>query len=104
MGNAGRLGSATGYPLPGHQGANWPRHGLAAGVEHVRRGLAVGAGEGNRTLVISLEGCCSTIELHPHVWPSLPVPPSTSTLLQAVLPPRTSRVTAQRAATARRCR
>src|SRR6188474_819640 len=26
----------------------------------------VGAGEGNRTLVISLEGCCSTIELHPH--------------------------------------
>src|ERR1044072_4203387 len=25
-----------------------------------------GAGEGNRTLVISLEGCCSTIELHPH--------------------------------------
>ena len=28
-------------------------------------GLSVGAGEGNRTLVISLEGCCSTIELHP---------------------------------------
>jgi hypothetical protein len=26
----------------------------------------VGAGEGNRTLVFSLEGCCSTIELHPH--------------------------------------
>jgi hypothetical protein len=26
----------------------------------------VGAGEGNRTLVISLEGFCSTIELHPH--------------------------------------
>jgi hypothetical protein len=26
---------------------------------------AFGAGEGNRTLVISLEGCCSTIELHP---------------------------------------
>ena len=25
-----------------------------------------GAGEGNRTLVFSLEGCCSTIELHPH--------------------------------------
>ena len=25
----------------------------------------VGAGEGNRTLVFSLEGCCSTIELHP---------------------------------------
>ena len=26
-----------------------------------------GAGEGNRTLVVSLEGFCSTIELHPHV-------------------------------------
>src|SRR5205814_4392864 len=26
---------------------------------------AAGAGEGNRTLVISLEGFCSTIELHP---------------------------------------
>jgi hypothetical protein len=25
----------------------------------------LGAGEGNRTLVVSLEGCCSTIELHP---------------------------------------
>src|SRR5690606_7822214 len=28
----------------------------------------LGAGEGNRTLVISLEGCCSTIELHPRNW------------------------------------
>jgi hypothetical protein len=27
----------------------------------------IGAGEGNRTLVFSLEGCCSTIELHPHI-------------------------------------
>jgi hypothetical protein len=27
--------------------------------------LGIGAGEGNRTLVISLEGFCSTIELHP---------------------------------------
>src|SRR6185295_7264577 len=26
-----------------------------------------GAGEGNRTLVISLEGFCSTIELRPHL-------------------------------------
>ena len=25
------------------------------------------AGEGNRTLVFSLEGCCSTIELHPQI-------------------------------------
>ena len=30
----------------------------------------IGAGEGNRTLVFSLEGCCSTIELHPllNIW------------------------------------
>src|SRR5215831_5279215 len=27
--------------------------------------IAFGAGEGNRTLVVSLEGFCSTIELHP---------------------------------------
>ena len=27
--------------------------------------LKLGAGEGNRTLVVSLEGFCSTIELHP---------------------------------------
>src|SRR3989344_2719760 len=30
-----------------------------------RREADTGAGEGNRTLVISLEGFCSTIELHP---------------------------------------
>ena len=27
--------------------------------------IYAGAGEGNRTLVVSLEGFCSTIELHP---------------------------------------
>ena len=27
--------------------------------------VETGAGEGNRTLVVSLEGFCSTIELHP---------------------------------------
>jgi hypothetical protein len=32
----------------------------------------IGAGEGNRTLVISLEGCCSTIELHPQQGSVLP--------------------------------
>src|SRR5437588_11038619 len=31
--------------------------------------VKAGAGEGNRTLVISLEGFCSTIELHPHQCP-----------------------------------
>jgi hypothetical protein len=35
-----------------------------------------GAGEGNRTLVISLEGFCSTIELHP---PAIAFPATTST-------------------------
>ena len=29
------------------------------------RHAGIGAGEGNRTLVVSLEGFCSTIELHP---------------------------------------
>ena len=32
----------------------------------------VGAGEGNRTLVVSLEGFCSTIELHPHAAINIP--------------------------------
>lgn len=32
----------------------------------------VGAGEGNRTLVVSLEGFCSTIELHPLEWRPMP--------------------------------
>jgi hypothetical protein len=31
-----------------------------------------GAGEGNRTLVVSLEGFCSTIELHPPSIRALP--------------------------------
>lgn len=31
-----------------------------------------GAGEGNRTLTVSLEGFCSTIELHPHLLFRLP--------------------------------
>ena len=33
---------------------------------HGRYIFVTGAGEGNRTLVVSLEGFCSTIELHPH--------------------------------------
>src|SRR3546814_9977370 len=31
------------------------------------RGQQIGAGEGNRTLVVSLGSFCSTIELHTHV-------------------------------------
>ena len=32
-----------------------------------KRDKSIGAGERNRTAVISLEGCCSTIELHPQL-------------------------------------
>jgi hypothetical protein len=51
-----------------------PRTGLVvAARRHLARSnfdpapgrLEIGAGEGNRTLVVSLEGFCSTIELHP---------------------------------------
>jgi hypothetical protein len=35
------------------------------GINRSREQGDFGAGEGNRTLVISLEGFCSTIELHP---------------------------------------
>jgi hypothetical protein len=37
----------------------------AGSAANISSHQAAGAGEGNRTLVISLEGCCSTIELHP---------------------------------------
>src|SRR5262245_66397301 len=56
MPEIGASGSASGdgkRPLP---------HGLILDAGSMTFG---GAGEGNRTLVISLEGCCSTIELHP---------------------------------------
>ena len=36
---------------------------------HGQNFIRFGAGEGNRTLVISLEGFCSTIELHPPLYP-----------------------------------
>src|SRR5690625_430149 len=41
-----------------------PYQGSALPLSHM--GLT-GAGEGNRTLILSLEGFCSTIELHPQV-------------------------------------
>jgi hypothetical protein len=37
-------------------------------------GFLVGAGEGNRTLMTSLEGWGSAIELRPHVWRGDEVP------------------------------
>jgi hypothetical protein len=40
------------------------------------RHVGAGAGEGNRTLVVSLEGFCSTIELHPPARRrDIPLPP-----------------------------
>ena len=36
-----------------------------------------GAGDGNRTHVSSLEGWCSTIELHPHIMPGSGIEPET---------------------------
>ncbi len=44
----------------------------AGGKSRSAEGAKAGAGEGNRTLVISLEGCCSTIELHPQTAGILP--------------------------------
>src|SRR4029078_9971253 len=43
-----------------------PRRVVSPTLRSERSGRAAcGAGEGNRTLVVSLEGFCSTIELHP---------------------------------------
>ncbi len=52
------IGPAT-SPLPRECSTTEP-HGLTAATT-----CCGGAGEGNRTLVVSLEGFCSTIELHP---------------------------------------
>ena len=51
-----RIERAT-SPLP-RECSTTELHGHAVQATH-------GAGEGNRTLVVSLEGFCSTIELHP---------------------------------------
>ena len=57
-----------GPPLPPAQGdqirSDQIRHDDSGVARWGSRGC--GAGEGNRTLVVSLEGFCSTIELHPH--------------------------------------
>src|SRR5689334_10724711 len=53
------------------------------GPEFVPHRPLAGAGEGNRTLVISLEGFCSAIELHP---------PLSFTRLQSLFPPCRTRV------------
>ena len=69
------------FPAGACAGPLWPNPWLVTPAEPPtaprlrRRAVAVdGAGEGNRTLVISLEGFCSTIELHPHAVFHLTVP------------------------------
>ncbi len=57
-----------------------------------------GAGDGNRTHVFSLEGCCSTIELHPHA-PSYKRPAGPR---QALRTRRSARAGAQKGASRRR--
>ena len=49
---------------------------LMESTNFVRR--STGAGSGNRTRVFSLEGCCSTIELHPHRDPKSGMAPPMS--------------------------
>ena len=51
---------ATKRLMPLHIG-----EGSALPLSHTGTLGKLGAGEGNRTLVVSLEGFCSTIELHP---------------------------------------
>ena len=46
-------------------------------LERFEKGEIFGAGEGNRTPVISLEGFCSTIELHPLNLPLIESKPET---------------------------
>jgi hypothetical protein len=50
-------------------------------LEKVWRIIEVGAGEGDRTLVLSLENSCSTIELHPQLY-------SKHTDIRSVPPPK----------------
>ena len=55
------------------EGFEPPTHGLEGrcsiqlSYKHIYQKLLAKAGDGNRTHVSSLEGWCSTIELHPHI-------------------------------------
>ncbi len=59
-----------GLTTNGHWSSDQDRPVLCASLSRSFRLREAGAGEGNRTLVFSLEGYCSTIELHP---PGLPI-------------------------------
>ena len=54
----------------------WPNHFIKARTLkwHTSSFFEVGAGEGNRTLIASLEGWHSTIELHPRHFPFIIMP------------------------------
>ena len=70
-GQTGRTDQAHQAAQAGGQKVNilseWIRRACRNGNQEIRQVLEnIGAGEGNRPLVFSLEGCCSTIELHPH--------------------------------------
>ena len=65
-----RIADIRQEPLPPAPGAPCQHHAVRWSTAKHRKilkdyRLNIGAGEGNRTLVISLEGFCSTIELHP---------------------------------------
>lgn len=49
--------------------AHAPQHAKFS-TSSVLSWMGTGAGDGNRTRVFSLEGCGSTIELHPQSWTS----------------------------------
>jgi hypothetical protein len=52
-------------PLPRECSTTEPHGHLLLHLLAATASFFAGAGEGNRTLVVSLEGFCSTIELHP---------------------------------------
>src|SRR5579863_3974884 len=68
-GAALRCGGSQYSPIPRHTWLYLSAIGSAGDGDGRKCSKKVGAGEGNRTLVISLEGFCSTIELHPRRRP-----------------------------------
>ena len=61
-------------PTPGLEG----RCSIQLSYRHMTADFSSRAGDGNRTHVSSLEGWCSTIELHPHVVGVTGFEPATS--------------------------
>ena len=59
----------TGRQCKGAGGRIQAVFGLISNDQPDLSAAKTGAGERNRTVVISLEGCCSTIELHPRNSP-----------------------------------